>query len=256
VKSGAGYTSYYYHADGLGSITGLSDAPGTMVQTYGYDAFGNVTVSGSGNVSQPFMFTGREYDSETGMYFYRARYYDPVVGRFVTKDPIGFGGKDINLYAYVWSCPVNWADPTGFAGCYVSYPGYPITIPGTSVKVPLTHAGVLSYDNEGQTRYYEYGRYNSNYGNVRRRTVPDLELGPDGKPTPESWKKLRDALNNISNGTTANIICDDKADSDKINKFAEQRMNDSKRAPYSWSPFNFNTCTSFASDALKAGLKK
>jgi len=67
VKAGAGYTPYYYHADGLGSITGLSDATGTMVQTYSYDAFGNVTATGS--VSQPFMFTGREYDAETAMYF-------------------------------------------------------------------------------------------------------------------------------------------------------------------------------------------
>jgi len=61
VKSGASYTPYYYHADGLGSITGLSDATGTMVQTYGYDAFGQVTPTGG--VSQPFMFTGREYDA-------------------------------------------------------------------------------------------------------------------------------------------------------------------------------------------------
>jgi len=111
VKAGASYTPYYYHADGLGSITGLSDATGTMVQTYGYDAFGNVTISGS--VSQPFMFTGREYDAETSMYFYRARYYDPVVGRFVTKDPIGFAGGDVNLYNYVAGNPISLTDPDG-----------------------------------------------------------------------------------------------------------------------------------------------
>ena len=113
AKSGAGYTPYYYHADGLGSITGLSDATGTMVQTYGYDAFGNVTVSGSGNVSQPFMFTGREYDTETQMYFYRARYYDPQAGRFVTKDPIGFGGGDFNLFTYVKNNSIRYNDPEG-----------------------------------------------------------------------------------------------------------------------------------------------
>ncbi len=119
VKAGSSFTPYYYHADGLGSITGLSDATGTMVQTYGYDAFGNVTVSGSGNVAQPFMFTGREYDAETQMYFYcapciggRARYYDPQAGRFVTRDPIGFAGG-INKYAYVSNDPVNGNDPLG-----------------------------------------------------------------------------------------------------------------------------------------------
>jgi len=47
------------------------------------------------------MFTGREYDSETGLYFYRARYYDPAIGRFISEDPIGFQGGDLNLYAYI-----------------------------------------------------------------------------------------------------------------------------------------------------------
>ena len=91
----------YYHSDGLGSITALSNASGTIVQRYDYDTFGNVAVTLDGNIKQPFTFTGREYDSETGMYFYRARYYNPQVGRFVTKDPIGFAGGDVNLYG-IW----------------------------------------------------------------------------------------------------------------------------------------------------------
>jgi RHS repeat-associated protein len=123
VKAGASYTPYYYHADGLGSITGLSDATGTMVQTYSYDAFGNVTPSG--NVSQPFMFTGREYDAETSMYFYRARYYDPVVGRFVTRDPIGLRGG-FNLFTYVENNPTNRVDPTGTVSCSKKCHGFAI----------------------------------------------------------------------------------------------------------------------------------
>jgi len=122
VKAGASYTPYYYHADGLGSITGLSDATGTMVQTYSYDAFGNVTPSGA--ISQPFAFTGREYDAETSMYFYRARYYDPVVGRFVTRDPIGFAGGDVNLFAYVENSPVNLIDPDGLESAAGSRGGF------------------------------------------------------------------------------------------------------------------------------------
>lgn len=94
----------YYHADGLGSITTLSNAGGTIVQTYSYDSFGNITSTGS--LRQPFTYTAREYDSETGMYFYRARYYDPKAGRFVTKDPIGFKGG-INFYVYVKNNAVN-----------------------------------------------------------------------------------------------------------------------------------------------------
>jgi len=102
--------NWYVHADGLGSITALSNASGSIVQTYSYDSFGNITSTGS--ITQPFTYTGREYDSETGMYFYRARYYDPKVGRFVTKDPIGFDGG-INFYIYVGNNPINLVDPEG-----------------------------------------------------------------------------------------------------------------------------------------------
>jgi len=113
VKNTTSYTPYYYHADGLGSITALSNASGSIVQRYEYDSFGNQTITTNGNIKQPFTFTGREYDSETGMYFYRARYYDQKAGRFVTKDPISFAGGDVNLYAYVGNDPVNWGDPYG-----------------------------------------------------------------------------------------------------------------------------------------------
>jgi RHS repeat-associated protein len=245
----------YYHADGLGSIVAITSQSGNTVQRYDYDSFGNIVTISDPSFLQPYSYTGREWDEETGLYFYRARYYDPMVGRFISKDPIGFAGGDVNLYGYVQNNPVNWVDPSGLAGCYVGYPGYPITIPGTNTKVPLTHAGVLSYDSEGHTRYYEYGRYISDFGNVRRRPVPDLQIGPDGKPTPESWAELQDALNKIGNGTKAKTNCNDKADADKINSFSEQRMRDPKRAPYCWNPLNFNACTTFASDALKAGLK-
>ena len=150
---------------------------------------------------------------------------------------------------------MNWIDKEGLTGCYVGYSGYPITIPGTSTKIPLTHACVLSYNSQGHTQYYEYGWYDSNFDNVRRRRVPDLQICPDGKTTPESWAKLKNALNEFGKGTTAKTVCNDKADADKINKFAKQRMNDSKRAPCSYNPFDFNTCTTFASDALAGGLK-
>ena len=109
IKQGA--SQYYYHADGLGSIVNLTNAQGKSAQTYTYDSYGNVTPTGS--VSQPFAFTGREYDQETGLYYYRARYFDPKAGRFITKDPIGFRGGDVNFYAYVQNNPVNKIDPSG-----------------------------------------------------------------------------------------------------------------------------------------------
>ncbi|MBI2354624.1 MAG: RHS repeat protein [Deltaproteobacteria bacterium] len=85
----AGKDKYYYHADGLGSIIALTDAAGKVVQNYEYDSFGNLKDQ-KNRVKQPFTYTGREWDKETGLYYYRARYYDPMDGRLVSRDPIGF----------------------------------------------------------------------------------------------------------------------------------------------------------------------
>ncbi|MGV1100658.1 RHS repeat-associated core domain-containing protein [Thiovibrio sp. JS02] len=104
--------AYFYHADGLGSIVSLTDAKGHVVQSYQYDSFGNMQHHG-GEVKQPYAYTAREWDHETGLYFYRARYYDPQAGRFISKDPIGFAGGDVNVYRYVGNDPVNWVDPLG-----------------------------------------------------------------------------------------------------------------------------------------------
>jgi RHS repeat-associated protein len=104
--------TYYYHADGLGTITTLTDKHGQIAQKYEYDSFGNLKNSDS-RIEQPYTYTGREWDRETGLYYYRARYYDPMEGRFVSKDPIGFAGGDVNLFAYVKSNPVNFIDPMG-----------------------------------------------------------------------------------------------------------------------------------------------
>lgn len=102
----------YYHADGLDSVTSLSNSAGALAQTYTFDSFGKQTAS-SGSLVNPFQFTGREFDSETGLYFLRARYFDSQAGRFLSEDPIGFSGGDINVYRYSFNDPVNLEDPSG-----------------------------------------------------------------------------------------------------------------------------------------------
>jgi RHS repeat-associated protein len=115
--------TYYYHADGLGSIVALTDTSMRTVQTYEYDFFGNGAFGGlhdmKNRIKQPYAFTGREFDRETRLYYYRARYYDPGTGRFTQQDPIGYQGG-LNLYAYVDGNPVNAVDPSGEVTCTYS----------------------------------------------------------------------------------------------------------------------------------------
>ena len=90
----------------------MTDDKVKVVQAYEYDSYGNQHDS-KNSIKQPYTYTGREHDRETGLYYYRARYYDPEVGRFISEDPIGFAGGDVNLYGYVHSSPIIWIDPYG-----------------------------------------------------------------------------------------------------------------------------------------------
>jgi RHS repeat-associated protein len=110
-----------YPEDGLGSIVAVSKYGGQVYESYRYDAFGRTTIFNA--YDQPisystymgtriYGFTGREYDCETGLYYYRARYYNPAIGRFLQTDPIGYADS-LNLYQYCGNNPVNFIDSLG-----------------------------------------------------------------------------------------------------------------------------------------------
>jgi len=108
----AGVTSNFL-TDALGSPVAVTDASGTAQTEYTYEPFGKTTVTGAANTN-PFQYTGRENDG-TSLYYYRARYYNPALQRFISEDPIGFDSGDFNLYAYVNDNPIIFKDPTGKA---------------------------------------------------------------------------------------------------------------------------------------------
>jgi RHS repeat-associated protein len=108
-----GSATSFYQADGVGSVTSLSNGAGALSQTYTFDSFGNQTAS-SGSFTNPFRYTAREFDTETSFYFNRARYYDPASGRFINEDLIGFGGGG-NFYRYVHNDPTGLTDPMGLS---------------------------------------------------------------------------------------------------------------------------------------------
>ena len=116
--------------DALGSTWGLADSSGTVQSGYSYQPFGSVTPSGTTGPN-PYQYTGRENDSGAGpfegdLYYNRARYYSPVLQRFMSQDPIGFGGGDTNLYGYVRNDPINWTDPLGLTvSIYMQDPDFP-----------------------------------------------------------------------------------------------------------------------------------
>ncbi len=101
----------FYDADGLGSITSLTGLSGTVSDSLTYDSFGDVTGT-TGSFTQPFRYTGREYDTETGLGYYRARYYDSRMGEFLSEDPANFQAG-MNFYQYVGANPINFSDSSG-----------------------------------------------------------------------------------------------------------------------------------------------
>jgi RHS repeat-associated protein len=133
-----GGATSFYNADGLGGITSLANSAGVLAQTYSYDSYGKLTNT-AGSLINPFQYTGRESDAETGLYYYRARYYDPIAGRFISEDPTGLEalGEGTDLYRYVENNPTDGLDPFGL---YTLKPGVPPPSPALDLLLKCIEA--------------------------------------------------------------------------------------------------------------------
>jgi RHS repeat-associated protein len=173
-------TSSYYSQDGLGSITSLTTSAGALGNAYRYDSFGNVTAS-SGSIANRFQYTAREFDSETSLYYYRARYSDPQSGRFISEDPMEFAGG-INFYPYALNTPVNLRDPSGKNPGAIAIPiaGGACFATGVCETIVGVGVGVLALAATGYVLYNWYE--NRGTGNVDPIPYP-------GTPNPGACKK-------------------------------------------------------------------
>jgi RHS repeat-associated protein len=191
--------TYWSLADHQGSVTTLvTHNAGTtsVAQRLAYTAFGSIgsVKDGQGNnvttgpISR-FAYTGREFDRETGDYYYRARYFDPQTGRFLSQDPIGFAAGDMNLYRYVGNSTPNFTDPTGlYASGYVSnVPTNPGPRPPVSSTMGAGPQGLIS----GYTPSNPFGNDNlptmttNGFGDPLPIDIP--EPNPIGIVTPIPW---------------------------------------------------------------------
>ena len=155
--------------DALGSTIGLVNGAGSLATQYGYEPFGKTITTGS-STTNPYAFAGRELDA-SGLYFMRARYYNPLLSRFISADPLGLGGGQVNFFAYAYNSPMNFIDPTGLSGsptsdskpsgapgpcafgdCKRAFGGYYMKVQGSPTQLalkqpPLTAAQMIAKDN-------------------------------------------------------------------------------------------------------------
>jgi len=172
-------TTSYYEQDAVGSVSSVSNGTGALANTYAYDSFGKLTAS-SGTLTNPFQYTAREFDSETGLEFYRARYFDSAVGRFINEDPLRFAAG-MNFFAYVHNNPVALDDPTGLCDkdCQLS-----ISCGPTPRTEGFSHCTVTIQNGSTYTSY-DAGPSGSIWWSQLRFAPP----GPGRPPGPDSFVK-------------------------------------------------------------------
>ncbi|WP_052354048.1 RHS repeat domain-containing protein [Flectobacillus major] len=199
-----------------------------------------------------FKFTGKESLQGTGYTDFGARWYDNIVPRFITIDPLAEKNHFESGYVYIHNSPLKYIDLDGRDGVLIVFPDYKISTPVGKVG-GLGHAGVLLIDNKtGLTKYYEYGRYdNEGKGYARTVSVSNVKIGKDGKPTEASLNKVLGQISKKSgNGTRIEGAYVESDNFDAMNNYASGKVkekDDPKRKSYNLAN---NNCGTFACDVL------
>ncbi|MFN2621760.1 MAG: RHS repeat-associated core domain-containing protein [Chthoniobacterales bacterium] len=187
-----------YHTDRQGNVIALLDYNGNGIERYTYDAFGHPTVTDWNGITQRdfswywnrFMFRGREYFPELGLYDMRARFYYPALGRFLQRDPIGFAGGDANLFRYCNHNPVNGSDPSGLEDPEVSrvwvidkpLPGPVSGIRFTDLNEALNGGGDASTGSDERSYPHTFGDGQRSVPPITPWRLPDEDDDEDTQP--------------------------------------------------------------------------
>jgi len=160
---------YFYHNDGSGTPQKMTNSSGIVVWQATYSSFGKTTVDGNSTITNNIRFPGQYFDSETGLHYNFHRFYDPEMGRYITRDPIE--GSDYNLYVYTGNNPVNKYDPMGLAHCTLIFSNgngrltcVPDNPPNQPVDIPVASG--------------------NNRGGSKCKNNPDCDNRPDTGPIP------------------------------------------------------------------------
>ncbi len=203
---------YYLHYDQVGSLRAITDSRGNIVKEITYDSYGNIISDTNPNFKVPFGFAGGLYDPDTKLVHFGYREYDPVIGRWLSKDPLLFGGGDSNLYGYFLQDLVNLVDSSG-----------EFALAAAAVVIELAAEAYLAY--ETTKALIKVGKAIYNWWEYEPHIwdVPATEDGGSGGAC-------------YASEHTKNKRPSTKGKHEKGQKRKKQKYNDKKRNKPTWRP--------------------
>jgi RHS repeat-associated protein len=203
-------------ADRLGTVDALTDGDGNVVDKRTFDSFGRILSETNPSVSFRYGYTGRERDLESGLDYYRARYYDPNVGRFISVDPAGFGAGDTNLYRYVGNNSTNATDPSGMIAPLV---WAAIALGGATI-------GLISDYSIQSARKADNPNYEFNYGEFAFSGVAGAVFAPLGVAAAQAGGTAATALAFVNTISSLGTLyqAEQLSDTNNANEKAVQRL--------------------------------